>query len=745
MPTPNAPDLDALRTQAQIHLSAGRAETAALTVMRALEQHGPQPGLLRLAAMVLTAAGAPAQAVEFAEAARRASPDDGETVYTLGRVLRAAGRDAQAIETYRQALALDAGLLDAWLALGVALRATGQTVAAVAVYRQALARLPAASALWHNLANALQELGRDDEAAACRERIVLQGGPAARAAVAEAEAHVAAERHEAALQAWRRALQHEPTHLAARWGAARALVALARVDEARAALQSVLELAPGAADAWHLLGGLHEYQGRVADGWNAYDRAWQLSRHAASRICRDLLLPSVLPFGTDIDALRAEHAERLRALLHEPLPLADPLQDVSSGPVNDYFRLAYHGRCNRELHALYAQVFLHACPSLAWTAPHCRGDRSPVSGRRLRVGFISRFFRRHSIGKTSVGLIEQLSRERFEVFVLMLPPAGDDPMARRIAAGADHVLRLPAGLAESREAIAALELDILFYQDIGMEPHSYFLAFARLAPVQCVSFGHPDTTGIPAMDAWISSSGFEPPGAQAHYSERLVCIDGVGTLACYDRPQLPPHETVPRAGFGLPEGVPLMACPQTLYKFHPGLDDLIGAALARLPGARLLLVEGDVPALRPQLLERWRRRGDGIDRAALFLPSMEHASFLSLLQVADVVLDPLHFNGMNSSLEALAMGTPVVTLPTGLQRGRHTQGMYRRMEWTALVAEDGTQYVDHLVRLSRDRGERERARREILQRVPVLYGDQAVVRGFEAAFEQLARGAGLPA
>ena len=70
--------------------------------------------------------------------------------------------------------------------------------------------------------------------------------------------------------------------------------------------------------------------------------------------------------------------------------------------------------------------------------------------------------------------------------------------------------------------IAALELDILFYQDIGMEPFSYLLALARLAPVQCVSYGHPDTTGIPNMDYYVSNDLYEPPGAAEHYSERLV-------------------------------------------------------------------------------------------------------------------------------------------------------------------------------------------------------------------------------
>src|SRR3546814_8369575 len=70
-------------------------------------------------------------------------------------------------------------------------------------------------------------------------------------------------------------------------------------------------------------------------------------------------------------------------------------------------------------------------------------------------------------------------------------------------------------------------LDLLLYTDIGMNAFSYFLAFARLAPVQCVTWGHPDTTGIPALDYFISNDLAEPEDAESHYSERLVRLDGV--------------------------------------------------------------------------------------------------------------------------------------------------------------------------------------------------------------------------
>lgn len=642
------------------------------------------------------AAGAAHEAERLAARAREADPGHAQAVYAHGRALKALGRLDDAIAAYRRALSLAPTNVDVLLSLGIALRARGKPADAVQAYEQALALNPSHPGGWQNLANALRDLGRPAEAALAQARV-------------------------------------SATML---WAEASELHRRGLTTEAIAAYRRVIAVAPDAALAWHLLAGLLEYQGAIDEAARCYEQADRLQPSAASRICRALLLPTIVPHGADIAALRRDHEARLRDLLAQPLALEDPLVQVSSGPVNAYFRLGYHGRPNRELHALYAQLFLQACPSLTFTAPHCRGPRTRRDGP-IRVGLISRFFRNHSIGKTSVGLIERLPRPAFEVHALFLPPFTDDPMAARIARGADHAHHLPAGLAASREAIAALELDILFYQDIGMEPHSYFLAFARLAPVQCVSFGHPDTTGIPSMDAWISSRSFEPDDAQDHYSERLLCLDGVGTLAYYDRPRLADADALPRAAFDLPDGVPLLACPQSLFKFHPEMDDLLAAILARLPGARLLLVTGDVPEWRPQLMARWAARGDGIDHAAQFFPPLEHASYLSLIRLADVMLDPLHFNGMNSSLEALAMGTPVVTLPAALQRGRHTQSMYRRMGWTELVARDAAHYVDLAVRLAREPAFRAHAQREILARCDVLFHEQAVVDGFAAALRTL--------
>ena len=98
------------------------------------------------------------------------------------------------------------------------------------------------------------------------------------------------------------------------------------------------------------------------------------------------------------------------------------------------------------------------------------------------------------------------------------------------------------------------------------------------------------------------------------------------------------------------------------------------------------------------------------------------------------MLDTIHFNGMNSSLEALATGTPVVTLPTSLQRGRHTQAMYRTMQMQECIAASAEEYAATAVRIGTDSDYRRHLQQTILERNEILYCNRAVTREFERFF-----------
>src|SRR3569623_549327 len=278
-----------------------------------------------------------------------------------------------------------------------------------------------------------------------------------------------------------------------------------------------------------------------------------------------MLIEGIVPDVGYPDRVRA----RMHRLLEECL-LAKPIGMPPESFAIPYFYLSYHGLPTRELHGLIAQAYLHLCPSLAWRAPNQQS--APAAGRRIRIGIASSNLFNHSIGHTSRGFVEQLDRNLFEVIVIRLGASPNDDIARTIDAAADAVHTVPAGsLPQAREQIAALSLDILFYQDIGMHPFSYFLSFARLAPVQLTSFGHPDTTGVPNMDYFLSSSLYELERAQTHYSEKLLLVENAGTLSYYHPPILP-AEPAARAALGLRDDEHLYFCPQPLFKNHTNMD-----------------------------------------------------------------------------------------------------------------------------------------------------------------------------
>src|SRR5262249_36956635 len=153
-------------------------------------------------------------------------------------------------------------------------------------------------------------------------------------------------------------------------------------------------------------------------------------------------------------------------------------------------------------------------------------------------------------------------------------------LAQSIRQAADNYLVVPTHVRRARQTIADQKLDVLFYSDIGMDSHTYSLAFHRLARVQCVTWGHPVTTGVPNIDYFLSSELLEADDADGHYTEHLVRLPSLPTY--YYRPQMPPQSRS-RADYGLPGEGSLYLCPQSLFKFHPDFDVLLGAILSRDP------------------------------------------------------------------------------------------------------------------------------------------------------------------
>ena len=299
---------------------------------------------------------------------------------------------------------------------------------------------------------------------------------------------------------------------------------------------------------------------------------------------------------------------------------------------------------------------------------------------------------------------------------------------------ADRVIDLQGHLERDRDTLAEARCDAIFYVDLGMNPYQTMLAHARLAPLQCTHFGHPETSGIPNIDWWISVDALEPPDAQAHYSEKLHLLRGVPQFSYYYRPELP-AQLKQRADYGFRDDEYLFICPQYVFKIHPDFDRILEAILAADPRVRILLTRSPVAHWTTVVLRRLRRRmGDLADRISC-LPPMAVQDLMNLEHVCDAVLDTPHFNGYNTTLEAWAANAPVVTLPGEFQRGLHTAGMYRFMGIHDLIAEDADHYARLALRLARDTAFQQAMRALLAERSGVLFENTEVVHEYERFFD----------
>ena len=115
-----------------------------------------------------------------------------------------------------------------------------------------------------------------------------------------------------------------------------------------------------------------------------------------------------------------------------------------------------------------------------------------------------------------------------------------------------------------------------------------------------------------------------------------------------------------------------------------------------------------------------------------FLPQCEHEDFLRVMLLCDVMLDTLHWSGGNSSLDALACGLPIVTLPGRFMRGRQSAGMLGLMGIDELVAADADHYVAIAARLVRDHAWRAGLVDRIRAAHPRIFNDAAPIAALAA-------------
>ncbi|HSN20216.1 MAG TPA: tetratricopeptide repeat protein, partial [Usitatibacter sp.] len=607
----------------------------------------------------------------------------------------------------------------------------GHPEAAIAALESAVALDPGFAAAQKNLAAMQLSAGRPERAREVLQRAVEAAPGNASLWVRLARVHALLGDADAALACAQRAEAAQPAQSGIWRDIGRLHAEYWRWEEANRALDEAARREPGAVATETLRAVVKQEIGDVHGALAALAAAEARNpgdMHVA--MGERLMLPPVYEDAQDLARWRARYAEGLARLQAEAGRWMPHAGEVFRLDRNN-FLLAYQGEDDRELQRGYSSFLAR----LAGAArPEWRAPRAGTfdGGRRLRIGFVGGIFRDCTAGRYFERWVTGLDAARFERFVYHTSPVDDD-FTRRVAASTEHFATLRTPVEEVAARLAADALDVIVHPEVGMTPMSYLLAALRLAPLQCAGWGHPVTTGSDAIDLYITCGAMEPPDGASHYVERLVALPGPGV----DYPMPGSGIGASRAELGLPPSGRLYACPQSLFKIHPEMDDLFAAILEADAGAALLFFQAPARAVTGQFAARLQRalaaRGVPARGQLKFLPRMSGAAFRRVLALCDVVLDTLRWSGGNTSLDAFAAGAPVVTLPGRFMRGRQTAAMLRMMDLETLVAATPAEYLRIALETARDRDRNAGLREAIARNRGVLFEQPEPVRALAEA------------
>jgi len=562
---------------------------------------------------------------------------------------------------------------------------TGHPDRAVPHLEKAISTVNDSAELYGLLGNALKRHGRPEDALPAFEKsVALQPG--------NAEAHYdlgnilrALQHEEEAITSYRKAISLRPDYGDAHYNLGLAFKRTGRIDAAIKQYEAVLTLKPDDAEALNNLGSAYlELSGddTLAKALEALEHAVEAAPGLA--IAHANLGKAYVLTGRAEEAV-AETRKALELGIDRP----------PGAHSNLIFSLCYLPRVgNAELLA-EAKRWNQAYAYEPDPMPHTN-TADPL--RPIRVGYVSADFKRHPGGYFFLPIAHNHDPDAVEAFCYFNSPAGDDLTAeiqaqrvtwRNISAMDDHAVA---------DLVRRDEIDILVDLSGHSSGNRLPMFSLKPAPIQVTGVSIFCTSGVAAMDIIIGDRFETPDGVDADYSERLIRLaDGV---LCYQPPDYAPPVAPRPASRG---GPVTFGSFNNLAKINPSVVMHWARILNQVAGSRLLL--RNAAFSHEQTRERYLSdfEAQGVDRSLILLEGgAPHPQFLGYYGEIDIALDPFPYSGGLTTLEALWMGVPVITLPGETYPSRHSYSHLSVAGFGEWIAENADDYVKIATRLAMD-------------------------------------------
>lgn len=632
---------DCLHLLGLIALQSKDYQRAANLIDKAIQHNPAHAGYLVNHGIALKELGQLSSAISSYDSAIALAPNYAAAYYSRGNAQLALKQLDAAIASYDKALALQPNDVLAHTNRGMALEELQKLEAALASYDKAITLAPNVPESHYNRGNALKGLGQFDDAITAYKMAI-----ALRPDYAETYANMGVVEHEQ--QHWDAAIAHcdkaialKPDLAIAHLNRGLAMNALQKWDAAVFSFDTAIVLKSDYAEAFCNRGISLRSQGKVEAAEQSYRQALainpqlDLAHHnlALSLQIRGEIALAMQSFRTALDC-NAKRADSHTGLLY-------CLSSDASVDAQTVF----------EAHLQFGTRFEE--PLRPNWRPH---DNTREPGRQLKVGMVSADFCRHAIATFIEPLLQELSQSVQCSLHAYYNNTIQDPVTARLKT---YFTQWSAVAAMDDDALAekirADGIDIL----IDLSGHTALnrlLTFARKpAPIQITWLGFPGTTGLQAMDYYLTDRFFLPPNKFDHlFTEKPVYLPATG-------PFLPSAEA--------PEVNALPALTNDYLTFgsfnrrtkiNRSVVALWAEILRELPDSRMVIgamegTEGD------SLMACFAEEGITSDRLRVFAKS-DMKTYLGLHHQVDICLDTFPYNGGTTTFHAAWMGVPTLTL-----------------------------------------------------------------------------------
>ncbi|MEH2218183.1 MAG: glycosyl transferase family 1 [Nostoc sp.] len=450
------------------------------------------------------------------------------------------------------------------------------------------------------------------------------------------------------------------------------------------------------------------------------------------KILSHLMLPEIYQTPDEIDTYRAWFQDGLEKLIQQIIMNSPDEEKKALTGIRNHtnFFLAYQAKNDVLLQQQYGQLVhqIMAANYPQWI--QARQISSINNNQRIKIGYLSYFLCGWSGTALFLNWLKYADNQNFEIYSYHIGHQVD-AATKLFNSYSTKFYHLPNNLEQVCQQVIDDNLDVLIFPELGMDATTLCIAGLRLAPIQCMAWGQPVTSGLPTIDYFLSSELMEPVNGQDHYTESLVRLPGVGIS--YPAIKVDSIRRN-RLFFGLQEDAIVYISSQAGYKYLPQHDYIYAEIARQVPNAQFMFLRSGISQ------ERLKRvfAAVGLDSLdyCVFSPVLPREDYFDLLSLTDIYLDTFDWAGGNTTLDAIACHLPIVTCPGEFMRGRHSYGFLQAMGVTETIADDASQYIKIAVRLAVDIDWRSSVREALKLSINVLFDNPAATQNLEAFIKQ---------